>query len=648
MKKIEANDPLAHSADIVGGNIEQLQSLFPEAVKEGKIDFDVLKQLLGSAVDERDEKYGLNWFGKRRARQLALTPSMGTLRPCPDESIEWDTTQNLMIDGDNLEALKLLQKSYAGKIKVIYIDPPYNTGKDFVYPDNFRDSIKNYFEVTGQVEGGRKITSNTETSGRFHTDWLNMIYPRLQLARPLLRQDGLIFVSIDDGEIANTRLLLDEIFGEENFVGIFSVNSTPNARDYGHIGKMHEYIIMYAKDIMETETNLIPEKDKKFRFSDSAGGFNVHPLYNSNEAFTSTNRRNLYYPFYLSPKPINSREPFFPISLEKKPGDVEIYPPLSEKGGVQFVWRWGRDKATADLNKEIIGYKTEDGDFRIVQKMRHSAKLIRSLLIDTAFATRRGTSEVEELFGKKVFTFPKPVELIKQLLIAGSSGDDLVLDFFSGSATLAHSLIDLNATDGANRRFILIQLPEPLDNTSEAYKAGFKSVAEIGKERVRRVIGAQKPAGQLFHANIGFRVFKLDSSNIRVWDPNCDDIAGTLEESVEHLKTDRSEQDILFELLLKLGLELTVPMATKKITGKTVYDIGAGTLMACLDAKIATKDVEKLAHGIAEWHKQLAPSNETVIVFRDSAFENDVAKTNLTEIIKQAGGDEKKVIVRSL
>ena len=275
MQKLTANDPETKSPDIKAENLAALRALFPELVTEGPdgvaVNLDVLKQLVGDqTVTEAEEKYGLNWHGKRRARQIALTPSTGTLRPCPEDSVDWDTTQNLVIEGDNLEVLKLLRKSYAGKVKLIYIDPPYNTGKDFVYPDNFQDNIKNYLELTGQTgEGGKKLSSNTEASGRFHTDWLNMMYPRLKLARNLLREDGVIFVSIDDTEVDNLRKVCDEIFGEENFVGIFVVNASPSAIDYGHIAKMHDYALFYAKSIDVTLTLPLTEEDKEFKYGSS-------------------------------------------------------------------------------------------------------------------------------------------------------------------------------------------------------------------------------------------------------------------------------------------------------------------------------------------------------------------------------------------
>jgi adenine-specific DNA-methyltransferase len=656
VQKLTDQDPETQSADLIAGNIEQLQSLFPEAFTEGKVDFEVLKQLLGGAVDDREEKYGLNWHGKRRARQIALTPSTGTLRPCPEESVDWDTTQNLMIEGDNLEVLKLLQKSYAGKVKLIYIDPPYNTGKDFVYPDDFRDNIKNYLELTGQVEGGKKISSNTEASGRFHTDWLNMMYPRLKIARNLLREDGVMFASVDDNENENLRHLLNEVFGEENFVGTFVVNATPNARDYGHIAKMHEYAHFYCKNIEAAETNELEVKEKKFRFSDDKSGFNVHPLYNSNEAFTPQNRPNLFYPIYLYPSDkindclLNTTQStadcFFKIGFEKRPDAIEIYPSKSEKNDVQFVWRWGKAKCIENFNMEIIGYKTDQNEYRIVQKLRHTTKLIRSIIDSSEVTSRRGTAEVEEILNGKIASFPKPIGLIQTFIQVGANNDDLILDFFAGSGTTGHAVMAQNAADGSNRRFILVQLPEPLDpeNKDQKAAAGYcdklgkpRTIAELTKERLRRVAKKIKDENPIFEGDNGFRVFKLDSSNIHAWEPNRDDLADTLLQHAEHLKTDRTEQDILFELLLKLGLDLTVPIEQKIITGKTVHSIGSGVLLTCLAPQISNDEAESLALGIVEWHKQLSPAGETQVVFRDSAFADDVGKTNLTAILQQNG-----------
>jgi adenine-specific DNA-methyltransferase len=631
MKKLIDQDPETRSADVLAGNVEQLKTLFPEAVVEGKIDFDVLKQLLGGAVDEREEKYGLNWHGKRRSRQLALTPSNGTLRPCPGDSVNWDTTQNLMIEGDNLEVLKLLQKSYSGKVKVIYIDPPYNTGKDFVYPDKYDDNLSTYLRYTGQVnDEGFKVSSNTEVSGRFHTNWLNMMYPRLKMARNLLTDDGVMLISIDDTEVQNLRKVCDEIFGEENFVGLFVVNSSPSAIDYGHIAKMHDYALFYAKSIDATLTQPLAEEDKKFKYQDETGPFNIYPLYNGNVAFNPETRPNLFYPFYLNPSS-KIGECFYEISLDSHAGWEKVLPVVSRKDSVQRVWRWGKDLSRAHLNKEIVGYRTEEGEYRVVQKSRHTGKMIRSLQLDKDVSTRRGTGELEELFGLKVFPFPKPVELIRRFVSVGTESDGIILDFFAGSGSTAHAVMKQNLQDGGKRRFILVQLPEPTERDD------YSTIAEITKERLRRAGRKVKDENPMFTGDLGFRVFKLDSSNIRAWEPDRQNLPKTLLNSVDHLKTDRTESDILYELLLKLGLDLCVPMEKKKISGKDVHSIGGGVLLACLADKITRDQVEPLAEGIVTWHKALAPAGDTTCVFRDSAFADDVAKTNLAAILSQNG-----------
>ena len=631
MKKLIDQDPETRSADVLAGNVEQLKTLFPEAVVEGKIDFDVLKQLLGGAVDEREEKYGLNWHGKRRSRQLALTPSNGTLRPCPGDSVNWDTTQNLMIEGDNLEVLKLLQKSYSGKVKVIYIDPPYNTGKDFVYPDKYDDNLSTYLRYTGQVnDEGFKVSSNTEVSGRFHTNWLNMMYPRLKMARNLLTDDGVMLISIDDTEVQNLRKVCDEIFGEENFVGLFVVNSSPSAIDYGHIAKMHDYALFYAKSIDATLTQPLAEEDKKFKYQDETGPFNIYPLYNGNVAFNPETRPNLFYPFYLNPSS-KIGECFYEISLDSHAGWEKVLPVVSRKDSVQRVWRWGKDLSRAHLNKEIVGYRTEEGEYRVVQKSRHTGKMIRSLQLDKDVSTRRGTGELEELFGLKVFPFPKPVELIRRFVSVGTESDGIILDFFAGSGSTAHAVMKQNLQDGGKRRFILVQLPEPTERDD------YSTIAEITKERLRRAGRKVKDENPMFTGDLGFRVFKLDSSNIRAWEPDRQNLPKTLLNSVDHLKTDRTESDILHELLLKLGLDLCVPMEKKKISGKDVHSIGGGVLLACLADKITRDQVEPLAEGIVTWHKALAPAGDTTCVFRDSAFADDVAKTNLAAILSQNG-----------
>jgi adenine-specific DNA-methyltransferase len=430
----------------------------------------------------------LIWDGKEEAMAEAWTPVSAHLRYVPEESKHADTTRNVYIEGDNLTALKLLMPDYRGRIKMIYIDPPYNTGNSFTYTDRFR-----------------------EADG--HAAWLNMMAPRLILARELLAEDGVIWISIDDHEVDRLKLLCDEIFGEDQFIGRFVVNAAPNARDYGHIGKMHEYALFYARNIRKTVTNLLPDESKTFKYRDARGGFNIHPLYNSNVAFHRGNRPNLYYPFYLDPA-ARTEDGFYRISLDPEPGMIEIYPPRSQKEQIPFVWRWGKEKARAALNEEIVGYRTEAGEYRIVQKMRHRAKVIRSLLLDKRYSSRRGTAEVEKLFGAKMFSFPKPLELILAFCRAGTKADSTVLDFFAGSATTAHAVMRLNAEDGGRRRFIMVQRPEPCDPHGEAFKAGYRTISDIGKERIRRA-GEQlrrdfADRADIGRLDIGFKVYRVE------------------------------------------------------------------------------------------------------------------------------------------
>jgi len=642
------------SKDILAENIQQLKQLFPEVFAEDSIDFDKLKAVLGEYTDDDDERYNFTWWGKSRALRLAQTPSMGTLRPCKEESKDWDTTENLYIEGDNLEVLKLLQKSYHGKVKMIYIDPPYNTGNDFVYKDDYKDPLKNYLEMTGQVdEGGKKIGTNSEASGRYHTNWLNMMYPRLRLARNLLQDDGVIFISIDDNEVNNLRKICDEIFGEENHLGTFIIKSTPNARDYGHIGKMHEFAVFFAKNNEETETNLLPDETKKFKYTDERGSFNIHPLYNSNVAFTDKNRPNLFYLFYVNPQ-INSYDEFYEISLEPKSNWVEVFPPRSVKENVQFVWRWGKPKSSENLNKEIIAHKVGD-EFRIVQKMRHSEKIIRSILEDKGVTSRRGTAEVEGIFGNKIFSFPKPLGLISSFVEIATDENSIVLDFFSGSCTSAHAVIRLNSNDRGKRKFIMVQLPELVDKKSEAYKEGYNDICDIGQERIRRA-GDQIKSKLIEHnkiqnqqstfltrekvmspndLDIGFKVFKLDSSNLRKWNPDYDNVGASLLDAIENFVDGRDELDVVYEIMLKYGIDLTFPIDEYEIGGKKIHSICYGELMICLDNEITTN----VANEIARLKEDLKP--EVIrVVFKDNGFQDDSVKTNTKEILRNAGIDE--------
>jgi adenine-specific DNA-methyltransferase len=625
MKKLSVEDPETKSPDLVAGNVEQLKSLFPETLTEGKVDFEVLKQLLGGALDEREEKFGLNWRGKRRARQLALTPSTGTLRPSPEDSVDWDTSQNLVIEGDNLEVLKLLQKSYAGKVKLIYIDPPYNTGRDFVYPDNFQDSIKNYLELTGQVDSnGNKMSSNTEASGRFHTDWLNMIYPRLKVAKNLLAQDGVIFMSIDDNEVANVRLVFDEIFGSENFVAtviwqkIYAPKSSAK-----HFSEDHDYILVYAKNADSWRPVLLARTEAQnsvYRNMDNDPRGDWRPNNLAARNYYSKGTYSIRCPGgRIIPGPPSgsywrvSEEKFWAMDKDKR------------------IW-WGEDGNNVPAPKIFL---SEVKEGRVPQTLwfykdvGHNQESKRELLELLPMSS-----------SDSVFETPKPTRLIRRILDIATTEDenDIVMDFFSGSGTTGHAVMAQNTTDGGNRRFICVQLPTVLE-VPAALQDGtiLKTIAELTKERLRRVGKKIRDENQLFTGDLGFRVFKLDSSNIRAWEPNRDDLHNTLQDSIEHLKSDRSEQDILFELLLKLGLDLTVPIETKTIAKKTVHNIGLGTLLICLADHIGPTEVEPLALGIVAWYKDLAPTGETNVVFRDSAFADDVAKTNLTAILEQNG-----------
>ena len=636
-----------HSPDITQANIEKLAQIFPNCVVETRdisggskrsIDFDQLRQELStSLVEGPQERYQLNWPGKREALLTANAPIAKTLRPCREESVDFDTTKNLFIEGDNLDALKLLQETYLNKVKLIYIDPPYNTGNDFIYDDDFSQDSETYKLRSNQKDvAGRNLVLNMETNGRFHSDWLSMIYSRLKLARNLLKDDGIIFVSIDDGESENLLLVMNEIFGAKNFIGTFVVNSTPNGRDYGHIAKMHDYVHFYCKDIELAKTNQLEVKEKKFRFSDKQGGFNVHPLYNSNEAFTSQNRPNLFYPIYLYPLENQTdcfsqnnnelADCFYKIGFEKIPGSIEIYPPKSEKNGVQFVWRWGKPKSAENFNVEITGYKTESGDYRIVQKMRHTEKLVRSLLDASEFTSRRGTAEVEAIFEGKIASFPKPLELIKTLIQVGSDIDDTVLDFFSGSCTTAHAVMALNAETGSTRRYVMVQLPEECDEKSEASKSGYKTVAEVGKERIRRTARKIKSESGITNPDldIGFRVLKIDSSNMKEVFYAPDAVSqDLLSDQVNNIREDRSSEDLLFQVLLDWGVDLSLPIAQETIAGKTVYFVDGNALAACFEDGVSE-----------EFVKLLAKREPLRAVFRDSGFVSDSVKINVEQIFK--------------
>ena len=589
-------------------------------------------------LEDSKERYSLTWNGKARARQIAQEVSTGTLRPAKEESKNWDNTENIYIEGDNLEVLKLLQKSYHGKIKMIYIDPPYNTGKDFVYKDNFRANIENYKKVTGQVsEEGTKLTTNTDTDGRYHSNWLNMMYPRLKLARNLLTDDGVIFISIDKNEIHNLRKICDEIFGEENFIEEITVINNPRGRDYGGIANMHEYLLVYKKSENSFLNNL-NQTDKIFPFFDNISGFEIRELRNRNIVFNKENRPNLYYPFYINTNKTLDNN-LLEIELEKKEGYVELFP--KESQGVNTVWRWGKEKAKENLNVNIVAKKMQDGGYMIVEKYRKAEVMARSVWNTKDDNSEKGTLLIKEIFkGNKVFEFPKSLNMIKKTIEIGSNNFDIILDFFSGSATTAHSVMQLNAEDGGNRKYIMVQLPELCDESSEAYKAGYKNICEIGKERIRRAGEKIKsdeslPLENREKLDVGFKVFKLDSSNIKEWDTDTENLQQSLLDSIENIKRDRNTLDVLYEILLKYGLDLNIPIEENR----DFYSIGGGSLLVSLNREINDEVIDSICK---EYRNLLEIDKDfkTTVILRDNSFKDDEVKTNAIKKLEQVGINE--------
>jgi adenine-specific DNA-methyltransferase len=618
------NKPKFETPDFTAQNREKLAELFPGVVVEGKVNVDLLRTYIGEEFF-KDEAYEFTWVGKREAIAEAGRPIRKTLRPCPEESKNWDTTENLYIEGDNLDVLKLLQESYLGKVKMIYIDPPYNTGNDFIYRDDFAMSRDEYDEEAGVYDDDdNRLFRNTESNGRFHSDWCSMMYPRLVLARNLLRADGVIFISIDDNEQENLKKICDEVFGISNFIGQITVVANPRGRDYGGIARMHDYIIAYRKSDA-LEMNLIADEDSTFPFTDSLGGFELRELRNRNIKFNKENRRNLWYPFYVNTSSVDENG-LCEIDLEPHEGWFELYP--LESQGVNTVWRWGKPKSMANLNVNIKAKPMRNGSYQIVEKYRESRKMARSVWWDKDTNTEKGTLLVKDMFQGKVFDYPKPVEMLIRMVQMGSNDGDIILDFFSGSATTAHAVMQLNAEDGGKRKFIMVQLPEICAEGTEAAKAGYKNICEIGKERIRRagekIKEENKDKPGIENLDIGFRVLKLDSTNMNdVYYAAGDytqDILLTMEDNI---KPDRNDMDLLFGCLLDWGLPLSLPHTHEKIDGFTVHTYNDGDLIACFDEHIPESVV-----------REIASRKPLRAVFRDTSFTSSPEKINVFEIFK--------------
>lgn len=762
------------SMNLIGENVEQLKRLFPEAVTEGKIDFEVLKALLGGEIETRQEYYKFTWNGKEAARAYARTRSMGTLRPCVEESSGKDGTpgkfdsENLYIEGDNLEVLKLLQGAYHKKVKMIYIDPPYNTGKDFVYPDNYRNPIGEYKALTGQANAeGKAMRAHPETSGRFHTDWLNMMYPRLILARNLLTDDGVIFISIDEKEVANLKKIADDVFGEENCLSI--IENTTGASQNGEgviIQNNFEFCLVYAKDAEKTLINKVDKADESLRSLSDAPS----PLYT---------RPDMGYTLYYNPHtkhivPVKDYDKeaietndeskvYKNDSLLINEGYVPVRP--GKKNGLLHRWRWGFETCEERIAEVVMleNKGTYSPYFR--QNGFNPPKNTWNYGV--------GTTQLKYLFGDvRTFDYSKSPSMIKYIVSIGSSTDGIVLDFFSGSATTAHAVMKLNAEDGGNRKYIMVQLPEPCEEGTEAAKAGYKNICEIGKERIRRAArkvvsdkwevisveekarygckelsradclakingsgendlfagekvteggtlcavgsnaagsginsiqhsgrtgeelnegispisgnrtGQQGGAGNAtaslrsselpcpyghfgsdattsgsrenascpykntdhcplttkYCSDMGFKVFKLDTSNLLPWNPNAETLAQDLYKAVDNVLADRSTDDLLYEILLKCNLPLTLPIEKKQFGKNTVYIVGMGALAICLDKTIPAT----IADEIVKLRDEYAPIVPMQVVFRDNGFD-DVSKTNALQILKQAGFEDKSI-----
>ena len=632
-----------HSPDLTQDNIAKIRALFPGCVTEaadenGKlrlaVDFDQLRQELSdSIVEGPQERYHLNWPGKREALITANAPIAKTLRPVREESVDFDTTQNLFVEGDNLEALKLLQETYLGKVKMIYIDPPYNTGNDFVYDDDFAESSAEFLERSNQKDDeGNRLVANTAANGRFHSDWLDMIYPRLRIARNLMTEDGIIVASIDENEVSNLRKVFDEVFGEHNLLFQITLLCNPKGRSQDkYVANCHEYLVGYSKlDLPKGAVNVpkgAEEIAKNYKLKDSRGLYRELELRNTHREFGKHNRSNLYYPIHVKSDGA--------ISLEAQPLHEPIYPHWED--GFEGCWTWGMDKARAQKN-ELVAKKVK-GAWKIYRKNYaegadgEATKQVKSIWTDKEFHTEKGQTLFNTLFEtrEKIFQSPKSVETLRELIRMAADKDSVVLDFFAGSGTTSHAVMDQNARDGGRRRFVGVQIAEATPEVSEARKAGYSTIAEISKERIRRA-GQKILEGEChpdWNKDVGFRVLKIDSSNMAdvFYTPDQTSQADLLAR-MDNIKPDRTAEDLLFQVLLDWGVDLTLPIRRETVQGKTVFFVDDTALMACFDDGISEDLVKELAG-----HAPLR------IVFKDTGFADDQTKINVRQIFKAMSPD---------
>ncbi len=635
MDKLTPQD--GQTPDVVAENIERLREIFPQVFADGKVDFETLKQTLGEYVDDREERYSFTWHGKSRARRIAQMPSSGTLLPCKEESVNWDSTQNIFIEGDNLEVLKLLQKSYHRKVKMIYIDPPYNTGKQFIYSDKYQDNLKTYLKYTGQVDDeGFKLSANTENSGRYHTKWLNMMYPRLKLARNLLRDDGAIFISIDDHEQHNLRQLLDEIFGQENLLAQFAWRTDGNFDNQAKFKRCHEYIVVYARHAesfpMPTAVDAnVPKTSKIYRSEIRNTIVKNGPKNPVSEVVLPSG-----FPTDFEAGLIEARKDAWPHYLTAVGvRDFALEDSVSVSSGwsskellLRFIsadFRPIKDAKGQDTRFVV----TKSGAIEAVKKRTNNPSHVITMLQGLG-GPQKAAAQLNHL-GVVFDDYPKPVDLLKYFVQMTSDKGGLYMDFFAGSGTLGEAVMREEMQNPSERRYVLVQLPETIANTTKAYAAGYRSISQICAERLRKV------TEELGRKTLGFKAFKLSSSNLKPWDTEFEEIDGALLGAIDNVKSDRSQEDVLYELLLKYGLDLAIPVDERSIASKTVYVIGAGALVVCLDSNIDL-DVVK---GIAALKTELQPEVMRV-VFKDAGFANDVVKTNTVQILKEVGVDDVK------
>jgi adenine-specific DNA-methyltransferase len=631
-------------------NIEQIAALFPNVMTESQdengktkksIDFDLLKQSLSDVlVEDTDERYRLDWPGKKASLLKANTPITKTLRPCREDSVNFDSTKNVYIEGDNFEVLKILQESYLGKIKMIYIDPPYNTGKDFIYKDTTQLKKADYEEELGATdEDDNKLFKNTDTNGRFHSDWLSMMYERLIVARDLLKDDGVIFISIDENELVNIRKVLDEVFDENSLLFQVTLLCNPKGRSQDkYVANCHEYLLGYSKQELNKGDINIPkgsdEIAKNYKLLDSRGRYRELELRNTHREFGKHNRKNLYYPFYV--------DDTGNVMLAQSPEFIAIYPNWDD--GFEGCWTWGVDKASQQLD-EVVAKKVK-GKWKIYRKnyaegdTGEATKQVKSIWTDKQFYTEKGQTVFNQLFDTKdkIFQSPKSLNTIIQLLKMGGDKNFLVLDFFSGSSTTAHAVMQLNAEDNGNRKFIMVQLPEATDEKSEAYKAGYKTIAEIGKERIRRagqgrkllMVNEENNSSSSIHnsqldLDIGFRVYKTDTTNMKEVYYHPEQLKQSdLHDLESNIKEARTPDDLLTQVILDLGLELNLPIEQKTMHGNSVFIVQTNALVACFDDNINMKIIDEIA--------ELKPFK---VVFKDASFAASKNRINLEERFKR-------------